>query len=309
MAAWVRAPLLGMAMATLLAALWAGLIRLGWPLPAWQPSLAVIHGPLMIGGFLGTLISLERAVALGQPWMFTAPLLSAAGALLLVVGVPIWLGALCITAGSIVLLAVIYQIWRIHPALHAGVIGVGVFAWLVGNGVWLAGRPIPTAVPWWMAFLVLTIAGERLELSRLLRLSRTAHSAFGAAAGLLLIGLLTSLIAFTVGVRLVGIGLVGLAGWLLCYDIAWRRLKAGGQARFIAVSLLSGYGWLAIGGGLSIVYGGVTAGPAYDATLHAVLLGFVFAMIFAHSPIISPLCCKCQWSIRPVCTAIYSCCM
>lgn len=40
-----------------------GLIRLGWQLPALTPSLALAHGPLMISGFLGTLITLERAVA------------------------------------------------------------------------------------------------------------------------------------------------------------------------------------------------------------------------------------------------------
>jgi hypothetical protein len=89
-------------------------------------------------------------------------------------------------------------------------------------------------------------------------------------------------------VRLAGLGEIGLAFWLLRYDIAWRRLKAGGQARYMAVCLLSGYGWLAIGGLLSIAYGGVMAGPYYDAQLHAVLLGFVLAMIFAHALIIFP---------------------
>jgi hypothetical protein len=30
------------------------------------------------------------------------------------------------------------------------------------------------------------------------------------------------------------------------------------------------------------------AGPRYDAMLHAVFLGFVFSMIFAHAPVIFP---------------------
>src|SRR5690606_34985716 len=34
--------------------------------------------------------------------------------------------------------------------------------------------------------------------------------------------------------------------------------------------------------------GGVVAGLAYDALLHAVLVGFVFSMIFGHAPIIFP---------------------
>ena len=31
-----------------------------------------------------------------------------------------------------------------------------------------------------------------------------------------------------------------------------------------------------------------SAGPSYDAMLHAIFLGFVFSMIFAHAPIILP---------------------
>ena len=82
--------------------------------------------------------------------------------------------------------------------------------------------------------------------------------------------------------------LAALALWLLRYDIARRRVKAGGQARFTALALLSGYGWLAVGGVLAIIHAGVSAGPYYDAILHSVFLGFVFAMIFAHAPIVFP---------------------
>ena len=46
---------------------WLGLVRLGCNLPlTWQDQL-IAHGPLMVCGFPGTLISLERAVALGSP--------------------------------------------------------------------------------------------------------------------------------------------------------------------------------------------------------------------------------------------------
>ena len=60
-----RLPLLALSILALLAGLWAGLLRLGWSLPPIQPGLYVAHGPLMVCGFLGTLISIERAVALG----------------------------------------------------------------------------------------------------------------------------------------------------------------------------------------------------------------------------------------------------
>jgi hypothetical protein len=35
-------------------------------------------------------------------------------------------------------------------------------------------------------------------------------------------------------------------------------------------------------------FGPAAAGPPYDAMLHALFLGFVFAMIFGHAPVIFP---------------------
>ena len=72
------------------------------------------------------------------------------------------------------------------------------------------------------------------------------------------------------------------------YDLARRNVRLSGLTRFIAVCLFGGYVWLAAGGLLWLVYGGVMAGPIYDAVLHAVFLGFVFAMIFGHAPLIFP---------------------
>lgn len=279
---------MAIALISMLSAAWAGLVRLGWGWPYWADALPAAHGPLMIGGFLGALIGLERAVALGRRWAYLAPGLAAIGGALGFLGAPAWLAALAISGASLALLAVMAVIWRIHPTLFSAVIAVGVALWLAGNGLWLAGQPIAYATPWWMGFLILTIAGERLELSRMLRLPAAVTGAFLAAITCLLIGLLWSLMDFGAGIRVVGGGMALLALWLLRYDIAWRRIKAGGQARFISFSLLSGYVWLAVAGLLTLWFGGVTAGPYYDAMLHTVLLGFVFAMIFAHAPIIFP---------------------
>lgn len=49
----------------LLAGLDAGLLLLGLPAPVTTDRLPVVHGMLMVMGFVGTLISLERATALG----------------------------------------------------------------------------------------------------------------------------------------------------------------------------------------------------------------------------------------------------
>ena len=39
--------------------------------------------------------------------------------------------------------------------------------WSVGNTLWLMEAAVFVFIPWWAGFLVLMIAGERLELSRL----------------------------------------------------------------------------------------------------------------------------------------------
>ena len=70
------------------------------------------------------------------------------------------------------------------------------------------------------------------------------------------------------------VGLLGLAVWLLKQDIARRTVRNQGLTRFIAVCLLSGYAWLAIGAGVVLCVGGMAPGSrAYDAALHALRTG------------------------------------
>lgn len=281
----VRFPLMALAMLTLLLALWGGLVRLGWALPLGHPALSIAHGPLMVCGFLGILIGVERAVALGHPWAYAAPLCTAVGVVALFTGFPM---PLFVTLGSLGLVAVFGVIVRRQLLLATITMAVGALLWLVGNMFWLAGWPLFHVVPWWSGFLVLTIAGERLELSRVLRLSRVRQLAFLLAAGLVLGGLILASTSLESGVRLMGVGMTALAWWLLQCDMARRTVRQPGLTRFIAVCLLSGYVWLGVGGVLSWRFGGVLAGPYYDALLHAVFVGFVFAMIFGHAPIVFP---------------------
>src|SRR5699024_12776596 len=50
----------------------------------------------------------------------------------------------------------------------------------------------------------------------------------------------------------------------------------------------AGYGWLAVAGVVWLLHGMVAQGPAYDAVVHAVFLGFTMSMIMAHAPVILP---------------------
>ena len=188
---------------------------------------------------------------------------------------------------------------RIQPALFTAVIASGAVAWAVGNLFWLSGRPVPNVVLWWLGFLVLTIAGERLELSRLLRLSRSVRALFLVIVLVMVAGMALATFDFAVGVRVTGFAWLLLAGWLLRFDIARRRVRAGGQARFVALALLAGYGWLAVGGYLALTHNGTMAGPRYDALLHGVAVGFVFSMIFAHAPIIVPAVLRVDFRYHP----------
>jgi hypothetical protein len=283
-----RVPLLAAAILALVVAVWGGMFRMGWQWPIFQPSLVGAHGSLMIAGFFGTLIGIERAVALGKRWPYIGPLFSALGGLLIIAGVPGPGPALLLTAGSIWLVLVFGEILRRYMTRYTLVMAAGALSLAVGNVLWITGWPIHRMVLWWAAFLILTIAGERLELGRLARHSRFVENLFTGVMVLILGGLLLLLYLPEAGVRLVSLGLLGLALWLLRYDIARKTVHRPGLPRFAAICLLSGYAWLAAAGVIGLYFGALTAGFHYDAFLHAIFLGFVFAMIFAHAPIIFP---------------------
>jgi len=285
----VRVLLLVCAIAGLLFGMWAGLIRLGWgTLPPLRPMLPALHGPLMAGGFLGVLIGLERAVGTGKRWAYVGPALVALGVAASLAGLHVGVGPALITAGSLIVTLVLVGLVRLQPAIFTATLALGGLTWVIGNALWWLGWPLPVAALWWMGFLVLTIAGERLELSRMLKLSVWSQRAFVAATALLITGLVVGVFTYAAGMAIVGLAFLVIAAWLLRYDIARRRIKAGGQARFTALALISGYVWLAAGALLLVRFAGVTAGPYYDAALHSIFLGFVFAMIFAHAPIVFP---------------------
>jgi hypothetical protein len=300
-----RAAVAAGVIALLLSSLWGGLLRLGWALPMPQASLAALHGPLIVCGLLGTVIGLERAVALGKAWAFAGPLLTLAGGLAMLAGLPVSLAALLMAGGSLGLIAVFVAVLRRQPARFTVTMALGAGAWLGGNLLWLAGRPFALVALWWAGFLTLTIVGERLELGRLRQLPPRALWSFTLGTALLLAALLVAVAGLDPGVRLAGVSFLGLGIWLLRYDIARRTVRREGIPRFSAIAILSGGVWLAASGALAMVVGAVYAGPLYDALLHGLFVGFVFAMIFGHAPIIVPALLKLpyrfsRWSYLPL---------
>jgi hypothetical protein len=286
-----RAPLLFLGFVALAAGIAGGLVRLGFETPA--PAVGVVwHGALMASAFFGTLISLERAVAIGRAWAYLAPAAFGAGGIALLAG-GMRAGFVLFVAGGVLFAVASGAIWLRQRALHTGVLALGALALLAANVLLLAGRPPEAAVPSWIAFFVLTIGGERLELSRLAPVPKPARAAFGALA----LALLVAAVPFAP--RVLGVLLLVLALWLARYDIATRTVRAAGLTRYIALCLLAGYAWLAFGGALLALPAAIGREP-WDAELHAILLGFVFSMVFGHAPIILPAVLRVAIPYRPV---------
>jgi hypothetical protein len=246
------------------------------------------HGPLMVSGFLGTLIGMERAVAFKRAWAFAAPALASVGALLAAFGVSAPVPAFLIVLASIVLVGVHAGFFVRQRTASMAVMGVGAAMWWMGNTLWLSGQPVFEAVYWWMGFVTLTVIGERYGFSRIMAPSPGSRVTFFLANALILAGLAATLFAPGTGTRVLGVGLVVSLVWVLRHDIIRRTIREPGLTRFVAVSLATGGLWLGVAGVLFFVFGAVPAGPHYDAIVHAVFVGFVFSMIFGHAPIVLP---------------------
>jgi hypothetical protein len=283
-----RQPCLAAGGVSLLLGIWVGLRRAGWALPL-APGLALAdHAALLVSGFLGTLIGLERAVALRIAWTFLAPALSGLGGLSLLSGVSRTLPAALFTAASVALTLAYLRVVRLQPAPFTVTMAAGAAAWFLGALAWGAGLPAASWTTAWAAFLVLTIVGERLELSRLLQLPSLAWATFRACAVLHGAAVVVALLSPWLGFRLSGLAFLGWALWLGRYDVARRTVRTPGLPRFAAVGLLAGYAWLSLAGVLWITSPGLPAGLRYDAEMHTLFLGFVFSMVFAHAPILWP---------------------
>lgn len=296
----LRFILLAAAAAALASGLWAGLERIGWVEPATGSELMLWHGPLMVSAFFATLIGLERAVALGERWLYAAPALSAASGLLLVTGTSPQAAAVLASAAAGILGAGAVEAFRREPALYMAALATGVFALLGGNILWAIDGLSPAVALWWAGFLLLIIAGERLELSRILRHGPLSHGWFGIAVATIAASLPILLANDQAGLRLLGAGLLLLTLWLVLFDIARRTVRQQGLTRYMAVALLAGYTWLAFTGALLALGGEPLSGSGYDAVLHSIFVGFAFSMVFAHAPVIFPALTSLDLPWRPI---------
>ncbi|RYZ19550.1 MAG: hypothetical protein EOO16_19630 [Chitinophagaceae bacterium] len=263
----------------LLAAIWSGLLRTGWALPL--PLAAANHGNFMVNGFLASLIILERSVLFRGWWVRVLPALSAASVPAFLFGAPLLAEGLLLASATGFLLLCAWFVYR-HRELHYYVFAAGAGFALCGHLVFLRTNSYAAASGWWMAFLLLTIVAERLELTKFLPHPRGRQAILLTALALVLPALLLPV----GGHYLLSLSLGVTALWLLRYDMARHALRAGGSHRYSGWLLLTGYGWLLVASGLLLVQARLPLG--YDAVLHSFFIGFVFSMIFAHAPVILP---------------------
>ena len=279
-----RVVLFALAALALLAGLWGALGRLGVSLAAPAPAMAW-HGALMTMGFLGSVISLERAVAVGRPWAYLAPAAAGAGTLLLLAGAPFALWAF-VAAASVFTIVCAYM-WSVRADIPTGAMAVGGAAWVVAALALAMRAPVAGVVQLLAAFLVLTVAGERVGLSKIAHPPRWSPVPFAIGCALLIVGALVAL-GSADGIRLAGLGLLTLAVWLGLWDLAWRNVRRTGVTRYMAVALVAGYVWLAVAGLAWVLTPDTSTVFAFDAQIHTVFVGFVLSMIFAHELMIVP---------------------
>jgi hypothetical protein len=277
-----RIPFVLLAVINLLVGLWAGLLRAGWELPGSE--VAVHHGALMVGGFLTTLIALEKVIPLKRNWLLIIPVISACSLLMALPGLySIGLGAMITGAVGLLMVLALYAYRHPHD-LASLLMMAGAGCLLIGDLLLLNSQLYPVAFPWWMAFLLLIITGERLELSKFLPVTKAHKQMLVGMLFLFVQGLIFSFHGS--GKFVSGAGAIGVALWMLRHDVMGIGLKKEGLVRFSALALVIANAWLIVEGALLIL--APQTALSYDMTVHVFFLGYTFAMIFAHGPIILP---------------------
>ena len=271
----------------LMAGLDAALLLLGLPAPITTDRLPVVHGMLLVLGFVGTLIALERATALARWYGFLAPAVLGLGAIALVADpIPLLVGKMLLVVGTAAFTLVYIPLWRRQhdEAVLTELLAAGLAC---GGAIrWAGGADFDEVLPWLIGFVVLTIAAERVELARI-TLGAQAGTRVLMHAASLVAALLIGVAWPSVGAVLLGAGLLALTLWLVQHDVARRTIRTRGATRFMAAAILCGYVWLAIAA-VVLLLGGTPQGAAYDAVAHAVFLGYTISMIMAHATTILP---------------------
>jgi len=271
-------PLIILALA---AGIWGGLMRMGWNLPVSE--FVRDHRAIMTGSFLGTVITLERTVVLKRKWFYVFPFISGLSLAFFLMD-NITLAYFCLATTALGLIAIYLMLYFRHREYYFLIMMLGAIGWLNGSIILIGGGLYSQAAPWWIAFILFTVLGERIELTKFLPGHMWKKPVLFAGIIVILIGLLISY--HSMGQYLTGFGIVVIGFWLLRFDMARKSSATLGIHQHTGMLLLAGYFWLVLTCVLMLL--GIRHPLIYDAILHTFFLGFTFSMIFAHGPIILP---------------------
>ena len=301
-----RIALLLTAAASMLMGVLASLVRASIPGP-WaglRPALPNLHGALMVFGFLGTAISLERAVAYraGSPkhprWAFAAPLFSVIANFLVAVTVlsPLPVEYTRILPGlswtlSLIILSAVYV--GVYARQHSFAVLIQLMGAVIGACSALLWTRLDSDIltPWWLMMLVLTIVGERLELAHVAFIHPVAKPGLVCVSAAILISLACSLIAPSWGYSLLGLCTLTLLVLMFLFDTARKTYRVPGVTGFMGISMLVAYFWGLCASLTWIVSNsGGLAGSSlwWDFAVHSLAVGFIMTMVVAHVCVIVP---------------------
>lgn len=272
----------------LMAGLDAALLQLGVAAPVTDDRVASVHGMLMVLGFIGTVIALERAVALGKRWAFASPACMGLGGIALISPLPLPAAGALLMAGTGIQAVIFIPLWRRRRDAAVLVQALGAVCAFGAAMLFTGGVQTPSFLGWLIGYVVLLISGERMELARLGRSDDTAEQAVLAAGAALVAAIILQLLFPRWAAPVLGVVLLAIVAALLNVDVASKMLRSKGLPRFSAACLMAGYVWLTVAGGILVLAADPFDGGAYDALVHAVMLGFTMSMIFAHAAVILP---------------------
>jgi hypothetical protein len=276
-----RLPIVAIAMFCLLSGLWSGLNRIGWDLTILP--ITAHHGAIMVGGFLGTLIALEKIIPLKKKNLYVIPVLNALSVVFFFTTQP-RIAIYILIFSSIALSLVFLYYFRSQRNIIYVLMLLGSLCWVTGNILLLTKLFYPLAFPWWAAFALFIIAAERLELMKFLPVSSMDKRVFIFILLGFVVGVLFSF--HGAGNVICGLALIGTSLWLLRNDLIGINLKKKNMPKYVAISLLTGYVALLLTGIFFFVLSDQWLN--YDIIVHSFFIGFVFSMIFAHGPMILP---------------------
>lgn len=276
-----RFPFVLLALMCLIFGFLTGLNRIGWSIFA-SPATAH-HGAIMIGGFLGTLIALEKLIPLKNRILFLVPVLSGGSLVLFLLNFPYAAMTMLLCASFFLCCIFAFYLYK-HRELQYVMMLLGAISWFIGNTLLLTKKMYPLSFPWWLGFILFVIIGERLEITKFLPVTGKQKS---VVFFFLLLYFISCLVSFHgIGNIISGVALIGISVWLLRYDIIRISISKTLLTKYVAMALLCGYVALMLCGIFFITMKGSLL--AYDALIHTFFLGFTFSMIFAHGPIILP---------------------